>query len=67
MRLTAMLLMPFLVAVASAQGPRVEVTTGSTLNYKPQGQGFYLMPANAGGNNQRVYVVLAAVRHLRFL
>ena len=44
-----------------------EVMTGSTLNYKPQGQGFYLMPANSRGNNQRVYVVLAAVRHLRFL
>lgn len=44
-----------------------EVITGSTLNYKPQGQGFYLMPANSRGNNQRVYVVLAAVRHLRFV
>jgi hypothetical protein len=44
-----------------------EVMTGSTLNYKPHGQGFYLMPANSRGNNQRVYVVLAAVRHLRFL
>jgi hypothetical protein len=44
-----------------------EVMIGSTLNYKPQGQGFYLIPANSRGNNQRVYVVLAAVRHLRFL
>jgi hypothetical protein len=44
-----------------------EVITGSTLNYKPQAQGFYLMPANSRGNNLRVYVVLAAVRHLRFL
>jgi hypothetical protein len=44
-----------------------EVMTGSTLNYKPQGRGFYLIPANSRGNNQRVYVVLAAVRHLRFL
>jgi len=58
----------------TSRGRKVEVTfrdgevmTGSTLNYKPQGQGFYLMPANSRGNNQRVYVVLAAVRHLRFL
>lgn len=44
-----------------------EVMAGSTLNYKPHGRGFYLIPANSRGNNQRVYVVLAAVRHLRFL
>jgi len=44
-----------------------EVMTGSTLNYKPHAQGFFLTPANSRGNNQRVYVVLAAVRHLRFL
>lgn len=44
-----------------------EVMAGSTLNYKPGGQGFYLTPANSRGNNQRVFVVLAAVRHLRFL
>jgi hypothetical protein len=44
-----------------------EVMAGSTLNYKPHGQGFYLMPASSRGNNLRVYVVLAAVRHLRFL
>jgi hypothetical protein len=44
-----------------------EVVAGSTLNYKPDGQGFFLTPANGRGNNQRVYVVLAAVRHLRFL
>jgi hypothetical protein len=44
-----------------------EVMAGSTLNYKPHARGFYLIPANSRGNNQRVYVVLAAVRHLRFL
>jgi hypothetical protein len=44
-----------------------EVMRGSTLNYKPHGRGFFLIPANSRGNNQRVYVVLAAVRHLRFL
>jgi hypothetical protein len=44
-----------------------EVMAGSTLNYKPDGQGFFLTPANSRGNNERVFVVLAAVRHLRFL
>jgi hypothetical protein len=44
-----------------------EVMAGSTLNYKPNGQGFFLTPANSRGNNERVFVVLAAVRHLRFL
>jgi hypothetical protein len=44
-----------------------EVMTGSTLNYKPNGQGFYLLPANSGGNNIRVYVVTAAIKHIRFV
>jgi hypothetical protein len=44
-----------------------EVMTGSTLNYKPNGQGFYLLPANTGGNNVRVYVVTAAIKHIRFV
>jgi hypothetical protein len=44
-----------------------EVMQGSTLNYKPQGQGFLLTPANSRGNNLRVYVVMAAMRHMRFV
>jgi hypothetical protein len=44
-----------------------EVIAGSTLNYKPSGQGFYLHPADSQGNNVRVYVVTAAVRHMRFI
>jgi hypothetical protein len=44
-----------------------EVIAGSTLNYKPDGQGFFLLPASSRGNNLRVFVVLAAVRHLRFV
>ena len=44
-----------------------EVLTGSTLSYKPNEQGFFVLPANTRGNNIRVYVVTAAVRHFRFV
>jgi len=44
-----------------------EVMLGSTLNYRPNGQGFFLLPATAKGNNIRVYVVNAAIRHMRFV
>jgi hypothetical protein len=44
-----------------------EVLLGTTLSYKPNGQGFLLHPANARGNNLRIYVVTAAIRHLRFV
>ena len=44
-----------------------EVMTGSTLTYKPNAQGFFVLPATAGGNNVRVYVVTAAIRHIRFV
>lgn len=62
-------------AFDSARGARkVEVTfrdgemmRGSTLSYKPNARGFYLQPPNSSGNNIRVFVVMAAVRHMRFL
>jgi hypothetical protein len=44
-----------------------ELMTGSTLNYKPNGQGFFVLPANTGGNNVRAYVVTTAIRHIRFV
>jgi hypothetical protein len=44
-----------------------EVMVGSTMNYKPQGQGFFLTPASSRGNNLRVYVVTPALRHMRFV
>jgi hypothetical protein len=44
-----------------------EVMTGSTLNYKPNAQGFFVVPANTGSNNLRSYVVTAAIRHIRFV
>jgi Family of unknown function (DUF6982)/PilZ domain len=60
--------------VSRTQGRRVEVTftdgeaiVGTTLNYRPDGQGFFVSPADAGGNNTRIFVVGTAVRRVRFL
>jgi hypothetical protein len=60
--------------VSRTQGRRVEVTftdgeviLGTTLNYRPDGQGFFVSPADAGGNNTRIFVVGSAVRGVRFL
>ena len=56
------------------QGRRIEVTftdseviLGTTLNYRPDGQGFFVVPADAGGNNTRIYVLSRAVRRVRFI
>jgi hypothetical protein len=56
------------------RGRKVEVTfqdgemmIGSTMTHKPDGRGFFLQPANSQGNNLRIYVVTAAIRHMRFL
>jgi hypothetical protein len=59
---------------ARAQGRRLEVTfmdteviLGTTLNYRPDSTGFFVMPADAGGNNTRIFVVCSAIRRVRFL
>jgi hypothetical protein len=44
-----------------------EVMRGSTMNYKANGQGFFLQPANSQSNNIRIYVVTPAIRHMRFV
>jgi Family of unknown function (DUF6982) len=56
------------------RGRKIEVTfqdgemmIGSTLTYRPDGRGFFLHPANSQGNNLRIYVVNAAIKHMRFL
>ena len=38
-----------------------EIVPGVTLSYHPSRPGFFLTPADGGGNNERVYVVAAAV------
>jgi hypothetical protein len=59
---------------AATHGRRVEVTfadnevvNGTTLSYRPDGQGFFLNPADPRANNIRIFVVTSAVRHVRFL
>lgn len=59
---------------AAVEGRRIEVTfaddevlLGSTLNYRTDGLGFFLSPADPRGNNLRVFVVSSAIRHVRFL
>jgi hypothetical protein len=61
-------------ATPRGQGRRVEVTfndgesiTGTTLNYRPDGQGFFVSPADPDDNNTRIFVVAAALRRVRFL
>jgi hypothetical protein len=56
------------------QGRRVEVTfadgeivVGTTLNYRPDGQGFFLSPVDPAANNTRIFVVTSALRRVRFL
>jgi hypothetical protein len=60
--------------VQRPQGRKIEVTfrdgevlVGSTLNYRPDGQGFFVQPADTRSNNLRVFVTHAAIRHLRFV
>jgi hypothetical protein len=43
-----------------------EVMLGSTLNYRADGTGFFVTPADPNGNNLRVFVSRCAVRHVRF-
>jgi hypothetical protein len=59
---------------ARTQGRRVEVTfldteviLGTTLNYRPDGQGFFVSPVDPSANNTRIFVVAAAVKRVRFL
>jgi hypothetical protein len=44
-----------------------EVIVGSTLNYRPEGSGFFLCPADPRSNNVRIFVVGASVQHARFI
>jgi Family of unknown function (DUF6982) len=56
------------------RGRKIEVTfqdgdmmIGSTMTHKPDGRGFFLQPASSQGNSLRIFVVTAAIRHMRFL
>ena len=54
-------------------GRRIEVTllddeviAGRTLSYRPDGNGFFVIPADPLANNIRVFVVSSSVRQVRF-
>ncbi len=62
------------VFTAPPQGRTLEVTfddgevlLGSTLSYQPEAHGFIVHPADKHGNNIRVFVSSAAVRHVQFM
>jgi hypothetical protein len=62
------------VAGKGLPGRKVEVTfndgevmVGATTGYEPERPGFFLFPADPKSNNVRVFVVMAAVKSLRFL
>jgi hypothetical protein len=57
----------------SQHGRRIEVTlideeviVGRTLSYRPDGHGFFVVPADPLANNIRVFVVSSSVRQVRF-
>ena len=41
-----------------------ELVAGTTQGYDPRRPGFFLLPADAESNNQRVFVVAAAVKEI---
>jgi hypothetical protein len=54
-------------------GRRIEVTlmddeviVGRTLSYRPDGNGFFVVPADPLANNIRIFVVSSSVRQVRF-
>ena len=44
-----------------------ELLDGRTLNYSAEAPGFFVSPIDPTTNNQRIFVVNAAVTHVRFL
>jgi hypothetical protein len=43
-----------------------ETLTGTTMNYQSDGPGFFVVPADPKSNNERIFVVSRAVRHVQF-
>ena len=44
-----------------------ETLLGTTTGYQPKRPGFFVVPADAGSNNERCYVVTAATQEVSFL
>jgi hypothetical protein len=44
-----------------------EVLVGTTMGYQPGRQGFFILPADTGSNNERCYVVSAFTKEISFV
>lgn len=62
------------MAGKAVSGKKIEVTfndgevlVGTTMGYDAQRPGFFLFPADDKTNNTRMFVVMAAVKSVRFL
>jgi len=44
-----------------------EILVGTTVGYTPDRLGFFLLPVDAKGNNERVFIVSAAVKKVHFI
>ena len=44
-----------------------EIIYGYTLGYSSDRQGFYLTPADLGGNNERIFIVQSATEKVQFV
>jgi hypothetical protein len=44
-----------------------EIIVGYVLGYSPKRQGFFMTPADLGGNNLRIYAQATAVKNTQFL
>jgi hypothetical protein len=44
-----------------------EILVGTTTGYQPGRPGFFIIPADAGSNNERCYIVAAATQEISFI
>jgi len=44
-----------------------EVLVGTTTGYQPGRPGLFIVPADAGSNNERCYVVAASTKEIKFI
>ena len=44
-----------------------EKIVGYALSYSPGRQGFFMTPADLGGNNERIYIVSSSVKNVEFI
>ncbi len=43
-----------------------EIMVGTTQGYQPDRPGFFMVPADAAGNNERCFIVMAATKKIEF-